>query len=234
MTTVPPTSPKIDRQQSFDSLFKKWDLDGNGVVDMHEMRQVLHALNKGQNKSERKVILKFLAKLRYKYTEPNVAPLSPEEFKTLLNGLTADISDDDFQNFVRSLEKYIAEASTLSVDSRMSKKVFELFSLLDGNGNGLLEFEELMIVVSTETKGLRKNVLRWKSKLMQDQGTTVRAQMTLAQFQSFMREHFKDFVDKEEEFIAKVEEVIAAAHKSEVLQGLRYLVQQRVVDIVED
>ena len=84
-----------------DDLFKKWDLDGNGVADMQEVCQVLDVLNKqtpinkGQRKSEKKFIHKFMAQLRYKYDDPNAAPLSPVEFRELMSGLTAEFADDD-------------------------------------------------------------------------------------------------------------------------------------------
>ena len=55
---------------------------------------------------KKRFILKFTAQLRYKNDNPNVAPLSPSEFRVLMSGLTAtaEFVDDEFETFIITVE----------------------------------------------------------------------------------------------------------------------------------
>lgn len=184
--------------------------------------------------------------------------LDPKAFHTLIMHLTTKDNPQEFDEFVKFCGKAVLDASESTQGSKVKRDIWEMFRLLDANNDGFVDLHELEDLVGHQSK---KQLVKWRHYLTnkaqagvavpevhsrprplsptakrddesssdEDNEAERRAlQLTLADFQKFVHE----YVEKSEE--ERVPELLMAVRKESQKRSVRYIVQFKVHEIIND
>jgi Ca2+-binding EF-hand superfamily protein len=173
------------------SLFSECDLDGNGVVGLQELLQVIQSSRRGGDKKHVKRIRQLEAEIRQavetnkktgnamqhmalksgglvSFAQGHGEPsLDPEAFASVVVALTKDDSAEDFNGFVATARAAVDDAVELTRGSQQRRAVWSMFQLLDVNQDGFVDLAELEVLLDVETKSDKKAVSKWRAVLSQ-------------------------------------------------------------------
>jgi Ca2+-binding EF-hand superfamily protein len=185
-------APNLDaRREVAHGLFSSFDLDGNGVVGLHELMQVVQSTRRVGDKKHLKRIRVLEAEIRQAiethkktgmgrlalksgglvtFAEGQGEPsLDPQAFVNFIVGLTRDDTQEEFENFVQLSQEAVEDAFDLTQGSSHRRDVWSVFQLLDINQDGFVDMSELEVLLDVETKSDKKAITKWRSVLSQRQ-----------------------------------------------------------------
>jgi len=234
------------RAAAFHELFNSFDLDGNGTVGVQELHQVMQATGRQGSRGHAKVVAKFEAQLAQAVREATIGSdsprgeagfggighvlfgvdgepgLDPAAFAHFMADLTKDYDEPSFQDFCKSAMDAVDAAKEATVGSGKKKLAWQLFQVLDTNGDGHVDLNELEVLLDVSNKTDKKEVAKWKAVVTQKHHNAVagtgeaadpaKVRMTLADFQHFMEEYTGGSEDKLTVIAETVQDEVSAKY----------------------
>lgn len=173
------------RREAAQSLFSAFDLDGNGVVGLNELLQVVQSSRRVGDKQHMKRVRMLEAEIRQgvelrKRTGVNSVnlksggainfsatdgepSLDPAAFTNFIVGFTAKDTQQEFDAFVSVAKQGVEDALERTAGTSFRRSVWAMFQLLDVNQDGFVDLNEMEAMLKAESKDDKKHLSKWRA-----------------------------------------------------------------------
>lgn len=182
-----------ERSSAISELFTLFDLDGNGVVGLNELQQVIQTSDHLSDRAHKKYVAELQAYVRQgremnarlgfssqvhlrsggtinffgdAHGEPS---LDPDAFAGFIKSLTQKDSEEEFERFCENARKAVVEARSKIAGTEMKQTAWDIFQQLDANRDGHVDYREISLLFEAENRNDKKTLSRWAAILSQRQ-----------------------------------------------------------------